>query len=141
MYRLIHPRIAVLAFVLGFSASSPVAGQGLSSAQNGPASGDSPVAAHAAATVHNHTVKLSWRASTPASTLPRDAVAGYNVYRSTRAYDRNPKRINSTPCAGTTYTDQDVEAGKTYFYVTRSVTAKGVESGPSNQIKVVVPAR
>jgi hypothetical protein len=140
MYRPIIPRIVLLMIVVGFGAVSPVTGQATPAAENGHASPERP-GVHPAATVRNHTVKLSWGASTPASTLPGDAVAGYNVYRSTKAHDRNPKRINSKLCADTTYTDQDVEAGKTYFYVTRSVTAKGVESAPSNQIKVVVPPR
>jgi fibronectin type 3 domain-containing protein len=37
------------------------------------------------------------------------------------------------------YKDENVESGKTYYYVTRSVDAKGNESEDSNATTVVVP--
>jgi len=141
VFRLINLRAATLLMVLGFGIASPASDQAASSAETGHGSGGTPAPNHAVATPHNHSVTLSWGVSTPASKMPGDAVVGYNVYRGTKSHDRNAKRINSAPCAGTTYTDREVEAGKTYFYVTRGVTAKGVESGPSNEIKVVIPPR
>jgi fibronectin type 3 domain-containing protein len=131
MFKLIHLRAAVLVIAVGCGVASWAIGQAAS-----PAAVDHPAAA-----VHHHSVKLSWAASVPASKSPGDAVVGYNVYRSTTSHDPKPKRINSKLCAGTTYTDTEVEAGKTYFYVTRGVNAKGVESGSSNEIKVVMPSR
>jgi hypothetical protein len=140
MRRAFNPQIIVLAIILGFGASESIA-QAPSPAENGHS--PAAVADQPAASVHNHTVKLSWGASVPASVpagkSPRDPVVGYNVYRSTTSHDSNPKRINSKLCADTTYTDPGVEAGKTYFYVIRSVTAKGVESGPSNEARVAMP--
>jgi hypothetical protein len=143
MFRAINLRSGWLAMVmgfavLGFAPASRAIGQAPSSADSGHASAASD---HSAVAVNKHSVKLSWAASLPASKEARDAVVGYNIYRSTKSHDRNAKRINAAVCAGTTYTDPEVEAGKTYFYVTRGVTAKGVESGPSNEIKVVMPAR
>jgi hypothetical protein len=130
-------RSVALSLVLGFSLVPPATGLVVLSVEIGGAAECSAPGSPAAA-VHGHSVKLSWVASVPASKSTRDAVVGYNVYRSTKSHDRNPKRINTKPCPGTTYTDTDVEAGKTYFYVTRGVAANGTESGPSNEIKVTI---
>jgi hypothetical protein len=86
-----------------------------------------------------HMVKLSWNASAPASKSPRDAIVGYIVYRSTKAHDRSAVALSSSKISSTTYTDSTVESGKTYYYVTRAVTAGGTLSGPSNEFCVVVP--
>jgi hypothetical protein len=79
----------------------------------------------------NHTVKLKWRASS-------SQVAGYNVYRSTTPAG-NYVRINSSPVPGTTFTDNTVEGGLTYYYVTRAVDALGRESVNSNEASAAVP--
>ena len=144
MHRMLRPsnsRNLVLVFVLGvsvlgLSVASHAIMQAALSADNGRGS---PEPNHPAAAAHYHSVKLSWAASVPASKLARDAIVGYNVYRSTKSHDRNPKRINSALCASTSFTDPEVESGKTYFYVTRGVNAKGMESPPSNEAKVVIP--
>jgi hypothetical protein len=134
--------IVVLQFVvLGFAPASRAVRQATSVLDNGHGSNPSPAADRPAVVVNKHSVKLSWAASVPASKSARDAVVGYNIYRSTKSHDHNAKRINSAVCVGTTYTDPDAEAGNTYFYVTRGVNAKGVESGPSNEVKVVMPPR
>ena len=76
-----------------------------------------------------HKVNLSWKAST-------SAIIGYNVYR------RGPSgvvKLNLEPVPGTTYVDSTVQAGQTYFYVTKAVSARGMESTPSNEIRVDVP--
>jgi predicted phage tail protein len=122
--------------VLGLKVASHASMQAALSADNGHSS---PAPDHPAATVHYRSVKLSWAASVPVGKLPRDAIVGYNVYRSTKSHDRNSKRINSALCASTSFTDPEVESGKTYFYVTRGVNAKGMESPPSNEAKVVIP--
>jgi hypothetical protein len=137
MFRLINRRSAWLAIVLGFGVLE-FGVLGFVPASH--AVGQAP-AVRPTVVVNKHSVKLSWAASVPASKSARDAVVGYNVYRSTKSHDRNAKRINSAVCVGTTFTDRDAEAGNTYFYVTRGVNAKGVESGPSNEVKVVMPPR
>jgi fibronectin type 3 domain-containing protein len=150
MFRRINLRsawLAILGFgvlefgVLGFVPASHAVGHAASFSDRGQGSNASPAAVRPAVVVNKHSVKLSWAASVPASKSARDAVVGYNVYRSTKSHDRNAKRINSAVCVGTSYTDPDAEAGNTYFYVTRGVNTKGVESGPSNEVKVVMPPR
>jgi len=89
-------------------------------------------AAAAAAGQHNHSVTLTWNAST-------SPVAGYNVYRST-AKGRDYVKINAALVRDRlSYKDETVESGKTYYYVTRAVDAKGKESGDSAEIVVTVP--
>jgi len=78
-----------------------------------------------------HSVELSWSPST-------SAVVGYNIYRS-GASDGPYAKINSALNAATGYTDNTVQAGVTYYYVTTAVDASGVESVYSNQAQVVVP--
>jgi hypothetical protein len=78
-----------------------------------------------------HTVTLKWQASS-------SQVAGYNVYRRTTPAG-NYVRINSSPVAGTTFTDNTVESGLTYYYVTRAVDALGRESVNSNEASAAIP--
>ena len=78
-----------------------------------------------------HSVDLSWSPST-------SAVVGYNIYRS-GASDGPYAKINSALNAATGYTDNTVQAGVTYYYVTTAVDASGVESVYSNQAQAVVP--
>ena len=78
-----------------------------------------------------HTVKLKWQASS-------SQVAGYNVYRSATPA-RNYVRINSSPVPGTTFTDDAVESGLTYYYVTRAVDALDHESVNSNEASAAIP--
>ncbi len=83
-------------------------------------------------TAPQHSVDLSWSPST-------SSVVGYNVYRS--GISGGPyTKINSVLDASTTYTDSSVQAGQTYFYVTRSVAGSGAESKYSNQVQAVVPS-
>ena len=78
-----------------------------------------------------HTVTLTWNASS-------SPVAGYNVYRSMTS-GGNYLRINPSPVPGPSYTDNTVENGVTYYYVTRAVDAQGRESMNSNETSAVVP--
>jgi hypothetical protein len=78
-----------------------------------------------------HTVKLNWRAS-------NSQVAGYNVYRRTKPAG-SYVRINSLPVPGTAFTDNAVESGLTYYYVTRAVDARGRESVDSNEASAAIP--
>jgi hypothetical protein len=78
-----------------------------------------------------HSVNLSWNAST-------SAVVGYNVYRGT-ASGGPYSRVNSGLDALTAYTDGTVQAGQTYYYVTTSVDGSNSESTYSNEVKAIVP--
>jgi fibronectin type 3 domain-containing protein len=75
---------------------------------------------------------LSWNAS--AST-----VAGYNVYRGSQTGGPYVA-VNSAPEAGTSYVDDAVTAGQTYYYVVTAVDSGGTESVYSNQVQAVIPS-
>jgi len=79
-----------------------------------------------------HSIDLSWSPST-------SAVVGYNIYRSGTSSGTYAK-INSALNATTAYTDNTVQAGATYYYVTTAVDGSGVESAYSNQAQAVVPS-
>jgi len=75
-------------------------------------------------------VNLTWDASA-------DAV-GYNVYRGT--VSGGPyTMINASLDSTTTYTDNTVVSGQTYYYVTTAVNSQSQQSGYSNQTTAVVP--
>lgn len=78
-----------------------------------------------------HTVTLSWSAST-------SAVAGYYAYRGTVSGGPYVK-LNSSPNVSLSYADSTVQSGQTYYYVVTSVDSSGVESTDSNQAQAVVP--
>ena len=68
-------------------------------------------------------------------------IAGYNIYRST---DPNlPKaqwtRLNQSLLTRTTYQDERVESGKTYYYYIVAVDKTGNESRPSEVASETVP--
>jgi hypothetical protein len=89
-------------------------------------------AASAGAGQHKHSVTLTWNAST-------SPVAGYNVYRS-MVKGRDYVKINAALVKDRLgYKDDTVESAKTYYYVTRSVDAKGTESADSAEVVAVVP--
>jgi len=84
-------------------------------------------------------VTLTWKASASVGKPSPDPVIGYNVYRGTRPQQYEPKPLNSTPVEVPSYVDMTVERGKTYYYVTRTVTAQGVVSRPSNEVAAAIP--
>lgn len=79
-----------------------------------------------------HTVNLSWNASTSTS------VSGYNVYRGTSATGPY-SRLNAALNPSMNFSDSTVQSGTTYYYVTTAVDSTGVESSYSNQVQAVVP--
>jgi hypothetical protein len=79
-----------------------------------------------------HSVALSWTASTSLG------IVGYNAYRSTVS-GGSYKLINFGLIANTTYTDQTVQSGITYYYVTTAVDSQGMESAYSNETVATVP--
>jgi hypothetical protein len=84
-----------------------------------------PIASHA-----SHFVELHWTASP-------SAASGYNVYRGT--HSGGPyTRMNSSFDLATAYTDNTVQAGQTYYYVTTAVDSSGIESVFSNETMAVI---
>jgi len=82
-----------------------------------------------------HDVMLSWTASATAG------VVGYNVYRGTTSGGESSTPLNSTPIADTTYTDENVTAGVTYYYVVTAVGSNDVtQSAASSEIQAAVPS-
>lgn len=77
-----------------------------------------------------YSVSLSWDSSS-------SPVAGYNVYRGGKT--GGPYTKVSTLDPNTSYTDNTVTAGTTYYYVTTAVNSTGEESTYSNQVKAVIP--
>jgi hypothetical protein len=80
-----------------------------------------------------HSVSLSWTASTDAAANPSLA---YNVYRSPTCNGAFAK-LNASPLAATNYLDTAVLPGA-YCYQVTSVLS-GAEGAPSNQAAVLIP--
>ncbi len=78
-----------------------------------------------------YSVNLSWNASNS------NGVVGYNVYRGTAA--NSYTKINSSLDANTSYTDNTVSAGMTYYYAATTVNSGGQESGYSSPVEVTIP--
>ena len=77
-----------------------------------------------------HSVDLTWNASTNA--------VGYNIYRGSTS--GGPYTIvNTSLDASTAFTDNNVTAGQTYYYVVTAVDGGSNESGYSNQTLAVIP--
>ncbi len=79
-----------------------------------------------------HSVGLSWNES------PSD-VNGYNVYRAAASGGPYVK-VNPSVDSGANYSDGDVNAGQTYYYVVTSVEGDGTESNYSSEVAATVPA-
>jgi ASPM-SPD-2-Hydin domain-containing protein/HYDIN/CFA65/VesB family protein len=77
-----------------------------------------------------YNVTVSWNPSV-------SEVAGYNVYRGTTPGTYS--KMNSTLDSSTTYTDNTVAAGQTYYYAATSVNSAGQESSYSAPVEAVVP--
>jgi hypothetical protein len=79
----------------------------------------------------SHSVALQWTAST-------SAVTGYNVYRS--GVSGGPySKLNSSEDSATSYTDNNVRAAQTYYYVVTSESLQNTESAYSNQVSATIP--
>ena len=78
-----------------------------------------------------HAVDLSWSAST-------STVSGYRVYRGT--VTGGPYTLmTSSLVPSTTFTDNGVTSGGSYFYVVTAVDASNNESAFSNQAAATIP--
>jgi hypothetical protein len=82
----------------------------------------------------SHEVDLNWNAPTN-SARP---ISGYHVYRAT-AGSSSYQLLNWTVATETKFVDFTVQGGHTYDYFVKSVDATGVESVPSNNVRVAVP--
>jgi hypothetical protein len=78
-----------------------------------------------------HSVRLSWSAD-------RSSVAGYNVYRGSKA-NGSYNRLTSSLDTATDYLDTSVTAGDTYYYEVTAVNERGEESAPSKPVEASVP--
>ncbi len=85
-----------------------------------------------AAFTYFHTVGLAW-------TDGSSGVSGYNVYRSSTSGGPYT-RLNSSLVSSTSFSDNNVQAGQTYFYVTSAVNSSNLESAYSNQAQTTVPS-
>ena len=108
----------------------------------GPASGSIQIASNATnpsvavaltgtGSTIQHSVDVSWDASTPVA-------SGYNVYRSTQSGGPFTK-LNVAPITVLIFTDNTVSSGVTYFYTVTSLAADGSESGDSAVVTAVIP--
>ena len=75
-------------------------------------------------------IALTWNAS-PGS-------AGYNIYRAT-VHGGPYTKVNTSLDPNTSYNDQAVQDGRTYYYVTTAVDGQGRESGYSNEASAYLP--
>jgi Bacterial Ig-like domain (group 2) len=90
------------------------------------------------ATAASHLVDLTWGAGTIQNPAPGQVVVGYDVYRSSTSGGPYTK-LNSTPVASLTYTDHNVSAGQTWYYVCSTVDNLGDVSVYSNQAAATIP--
>jgi fibronectin type 3 domain-containing protein len=120
--------VAAIAASLGFSGCSSM--PSTSSASNlAGAGGANPGQSNF---VSAHDVTLNWNASVSSG------VAGYNVYRG--SVSGGPyARMNSSAVTITSYNDNGVQRGQTYFYVVTSLSLNNVESSFSNEVMAPIP--
>jgi len=71
-------------------------------------------------------IQVTWQPS------PSTNIAGYNVYRSTTTGTLGSK-MNSALVTASTYTDNNVNNGVTYYYAVRAVDTSGTEDTNTNQ--------
>jgi len=78
-----------------------------------------------------HPVSLTWNASP-------STIVGYHVYRGTQS--GGPYLVlNGVTDASTSYVDNSVQSGRTYYYVVTAVSDSGSESAYSNQVQAMIP--
>jgi Abnormal spindle-like microcephaly-assoc'd, ASPM-SPD-2-Hydin/Protein of unknown function (DUF1573) len=82
-----------------------------------------------------HSVALSWNASTSSG------LSGYYVYRSATSGTGYGRLNSGLPVSATTtqFADASVQAGQTYYYVVTAVNSSNVESADSNQMTAIIP--
>jgi trimeric autotransporter adhesin len=119
---------------IGITFTPSLAGAETASITVNDNAGDSPQTVALSGT-GAHDVILTWAASTTSG------VAGYNVYRGATSGGEGGTPLNSTPIAGTTFTDSNVLCGQAYYYVVTTVAADGTEQSPdSSEVSATVPS-
>jgi hypothetical protein len=83
-----------------------------------------------------HRVTLSWQPGE--SVLANDEIVGYNVYRCS-SFATHCRKINRDPVPAPEYVDDQVQAGRTYYYATTAIDQAGRQSHHSNVVRVAVP--
>jgi hypothetical protein len=111
-----------------------------------PHAGESSLTAKASEPGKARSIRLTWNASVPASSAPRDAVQGYNILRHEPgdACEHNPitcHRINNKGylVPGTSCVDYGVQSGHIYIYQAQGVSVSGVAGKLSNAAKAKLP--
>ena len=80
-----------------------------------------------------HSVTLNWQKAE----APQGTMIGYHIYRTTKQggpYSPIASRVQST-----SYKDESISSGETYYYVVTSVDDAGHESQYSQEISTRVP--
>jgi hypothetical protein len=118
--------VAAIAASLGFSGcASTSSGSNLAAFGGANPAQSNLVSAHA--------VTLNWNASISSG------VIGYNVYRRNAAGGPYTK-VNSSVVTVTTYNDNTVQPGQTYFYVVTSINlSDDAQSSFSNEVMAPIP--
>jgi Putative Ig domain len=78
-----------------------------------------------------YVVKLTWNDSTSSN------ISGYNIYRSPN--QSTWEKLNTSLISSTTYSDDTVASGNTYYYAATAVNTAGVESAKSTIAEAVIP--
>ena len=80
-----------------------------------------------------HSVTLNWQKAE----APQGTIIGYNIYRTTK--QGGPYTPIASRVQGTSYKDESVSSGETYYYVVTSMDDAGHESPYSQEISAHVP--
>jgi hypothetical protein len=131
-WRLVATVIVLVAGALsgcgGAGLLSPSAGGGAGAVSGGAGA----VSGGAGAVSGPHYVILRWGASTSPE------IIGYNLYRGTAPGGPYAK-VSASFIAATTYTDNAVQSGQTYYYVVTATSSTYLESDYSNEVVAAIP--
>jgi fibronectin type 3 domain-containing protein len=119
--------LSVVLSLMTLSISILGCGSGGSLSSNSPSGNPSP---SPKPNPQAHSVAISWQPSVSSG------VTSYNVYRSNVSGGPYTRVGN---VSSSSFTDNNVTAGMTYFYVVTSLNGSQVESAVSAEIKSVVP--
>lgn len=85
-----------------------------------------------------HVVDLIWGAGTVQNPAPGQVVTGYNIYRGSASGGPYTK-VNASLVVGLSYSDTDVSAGQTWYYVCSTVDNLGNVSKYSSEAAATIP--
>ena len=79
----------------------------------------------------NHSVSLGW--------VPGDSLfGGFNVYRGSQPGGPYSK-VNSALISATSFVDNSVTSGQTYYFVATEIDSTGTESSYSSEVSATIP--